>query len=87
MKITLTKTQYQAVNALRGLPNDAHMLVMCSRSTEKGGVLDGDRNAFDALVSHISEDLAHGMHSVSRARALAAVAVKIDPSCADWLGM
>ena len=87
MKVTLTKTQYRAVNDLRGLPHAAHMLVMTSRSTDTGGVLDGDREAFDALVSHISEDLADGMHSASKARTLAAAAVKIDPSCADWLGM
>jgi hypothetical protein len=63
------------------------MLVMCSRTTATGGELDGRPEAFDALVSHISEDIAGKMHSVSKARTLAAVAVKIEPSCANWLGM
>lgn len=87
MKVTLNKTQYQAINDLRGLPPEAHMLVMCARSTEKGGVLDGRKAAFEELVSHIGEELADGMVSEAACRALFSAAVKIDPDCADWLGM
>jgi len=87
MQVTLTKAQHRAVNALRGLPAGAHMLVMCSSSTESGGILDGNSNDFDELVSHINEELADGTISASASRTLAAVCVKIDPSSADWLGM
>ena len=60
-----------------GLPPGAHMLVMCSSSTDSGGVLDGNSSDFDELVSHINEELADGL-SASASRTLAAVCVKID---------
>lgn len=88
MTITLTKAQYRAVNDLRGLPEGAHMMVMCSRPTDKGGgILEGDEADFDELVSFIGESLADGMLSETKARPLRSLCVKIDPDCADWLGM
>ena len=87
MKITLNKSQYRAVNDLRGLPHDAHMLVMCSRMTDKGGILDGSDEAFEELVSFIGEEMADGTLSSTAAGTLRAVCLKIDPGCADWLGM
>ncbi|MFT4625683.1 MAG: hypothetical protein ACI8PZ_004354 [Myxococcota bacterium] len=87
MKVTLNKSQYRALNNLRALPADAHMLIMCSKLTPTGGVLDGSQDAFDELVGFISGEIADGMVSATAARALASLCVKIDPSCADWLGM
>ncbi len=88
MTITLTKAQYRAVNDLRGLPEGAHMMVMCSRPTDKGGgILEGDESDFDELVSFIGESLADGMLSETRGRTLGSLCVKIDPDCADWLGL
>lgn len=87
MRITLNKSEYGAVNDLRGLPRDAHMLIMTGRSTDTGGVLDGSEHAFEALVSFISEELADGVVSARAARALQSLCIKIDPDCADWLGM
>ncbi|MEQ1505862.1 MAG: hypothetical protein ABMB14_26745 [Myxococcota bacterium] len=87
MKVSLTKAEYRAVNALRGLPEGAHMLIMCSSATETGGVLEGSEGAFEELVSFIGEAMADGMLSATAIRALWALCVKIDPDCADWLGM
>jgi len=87
MKVTLSKTQHRAVNDLRGLPHDAHMLIMCSRYTATGGTLEGSEKAFEELVSFISEEMAEGMLSATAARALMSLCIKIDPECADWLGM
>ena len=86
MRVQLNKAQYDAVNDLRGLPEDAHMLVMCSHHTARGGVLDGSEEAFEQLLSFISEELSYGV-SARRARVLYSVAVAIDPDCADWIGM
>ncbi|MEL6346159.1 MAG: hypothetical protein AAFV53_23820 [Myxococcota bacterium] len=86
MKVTLSKAQYRAVNALRGMPYDAHMLIMCSQPTKTGGILEGSQKAFDELVTFISEEMAEGMLSASASRTLSALCVKIDPSCASWLG-
>ena len=87
MRVPLTKAQYRAVNDLRGLPDRAHMLVMCSSATPTGGVLEGSDAAFDELVSFIGEEMAEGMLSAAATRALWSLCVKIDPECADWLGM
>ena len=87
MKVTLSKTQYWAVNDLRGLPHDAHMLLMCSHPTATGGPLEGPDQAFEELVSFIDEKMAVGMLSATATRALLSLCIKIDPECADWLGM
>lgn len=87
MTVTVNKAQYRALHALRGLPEGAHMLLMCSRPTETGGVLDGSEDDFQELVEHIGESIAEGMLSQGAARALSALCVKIDPDCAEWLGM
>ncbi len=87
MKVTTNKSQFRALNDRRGLPPRAHRLVMCSRSTSTGGVLEGTEEDFAELVEFISEELAEGMLSATAARALVSLAVKLDPDCADWLGM
>jgi hypothetical protein len=87
MKVALTKAEYRAVNALRGLPEGAHMLIMCSRLTETGGELSGSEDAFEELVSFIGEEIGEGMLSAAAARTLSKLCVKIDPECGEWLGM
>lgn len=87
MKVSLDKSEYRALNGLRGLPESAHMLVMCSRMTATGGTLMGSVHAFDELVNDISVQIADGLISATAARALYSLCVKIDPDCADWLGM
>lgn len=86
MKLTITRTQWHALNDLRGLPDGAHMLVMCSRPVDKGAVLEGDEAAFRELVEHIGEDLADGMLAGRAAEGLVALCLKIDPRCGAWLG-
>jgi len=87
MKLIVTPEQQRALEKLRGLPDNAHLLLMTSRYTATGGILNGRKKAFTELVEHISEDLAAGMHPVADARRLAEVCLKIDAECADWLGM
>lgn len=87
MKVSINKSQNRALNDLRGLPHAAHMLVMCSRSTPTGAELEGSDEAFAELVSFIGEEMAEGMLSPAASKALRSMCVKIDPECADWLGM
>ena len=87
MKVSLTKAEYRAVNSVRGLPEQAHMLIMCSTVTDTGGVLEGSEDAFEELVSFIGEEMAGGMLSPTASRALRSMCVKIDPDCGEWLGM
>jgi len=87
MTLTLTKAEDRALNALRGLPEGAHMLVMCSRRAETGVILEGPVEDFDELVAFIGDQLADGLVSATAERALVSLCVKIDPDCEDWLGM
>ena len=87
MKVALTKGEYQAVNALRGLPEGAHMLIMCSSPTATGGLLEGSKDDFEELVSFIGEEMVDGSLPASAQRVLYAACLKIDPGCAARLGM
>jgi hypothetical protein len=87
MKVSLNKSQYRALNDLRGLPEAAHMLLMCSLLTDTGGVLEGDEEAFAELVSFIGAEMAEDMLSATASRSLRTLCLKIDPGCAEWLGM
>jgi len=87
MKIALNKSQYRAVNNLRGLPQDAHMLIMCSRATSTGATLEGSEQAFEELVAHIGEELAYDMLPARAVGPLVSLCTKIDPGSEDWLGM
>ena len=87
VRVTVNKSQYRALNELRGLPEEAHMLIMCSRPTKTGGILEGSEEAFEELVSFISDEMAEGMLSATECRTLGALCVKVDPDCRDWLGM
>lgn len=87
MKVDLNQSQYRALNSLRGLPDKAHMLIMCSKPTPTGGTLEGSKQAFDELVEFVSGEIADGMLTASATQALASLCVEIDPDCADWLGM
>ncbi len=62
------------------------MLLMRSRQTEEGAVLDGSEEDFAELVEFIGEDLAEGMLTARAASSLSELCIRIDPSCADWLG-
>jgi len=88
MKVTTDAAQGRALNQLRGLPPDAHMLIMCSKTKPSGAlVLDGSEDDFAQLIDHISEEIADGMLSPRASQALGSLCIKIDPACREWLGM
>ena len=76
MKVSLDKAQYRALNGLRGLPEGAHMLVMCSAPAATGGVVGGDEDAFEELVSFIGTEMAEGMLTATASRALRSLCLK-----------
>ena len=86
MRITLNKGEYRALDRLRGLPADAHLLVMCAAFTTTGCVLDGSEDAFDELVGFIGEELGEGMAPTGDRRALFSICLKISPGSLEWLG-
>ena len=86
MKVTVNRSETRALNNLRGLPEDAHMMLMTMSISVDGGVLEGTAKTLQSLVEFIGELLADGMLSDPDATVLAALCEKIDPSCIDWLG-
>ncbi len=82
MRVQLKPAEALALQDVRGLPEAAHLLVMCMSSD---WVLEGSRASFDLLVDAISEDLADGMHAAETSRLLADICLEIDPTRADWL--
>ena len=87
MRVAIDKREFRSLNDLRGLPTDAHMLIMCARPTPSGDTLEGSKQAFDELVSFISGEIAEGMVHETAISSLSSLCVRIDPGCADWLGM
>lgn len=85
MRVAIDKREFRALNDLRGLPPEAHMLIVCARRTPSGATLEGSEQAFEELVSFISVEIAENM--VPETESLWSLCVKIDPGCADWLGM
>jgi len=63
------------------------MLVMCAHPDPSGDTLEGTKDDFDELVEHISGEFAEGMVSNRDAPLLYAICIKINPDCAEWLGM
>jgi hypothetical protein len=87
MRVSIDKREFRSLNAVRGLPPDAHLLIMCARSTPTGATLEGSEQAFDELVSFISGEIADEMVPETEMSSLSSLCVRIDPGCADWLGM
>lgn len=88
MTLTLTKAQYSAVCDLRGLPQGAHFLIMTSTiAPGGGGVLEGSEEDFEALLSHINEDISEGLVKARALRSLVSVCEMINPDSINWLGV
>ena len=86
MRIKINRSETRALNNLRGLPDDVHMMLMTMTFADDGGVLDGTKETFDFLVEFIGELLAEEMLSDRDASVLTSLCQKIDPGCVDWLG-
>ena len=85
MKSTVNMSQYRALNALRGVPDGVHMMIMCSRRTEDGAEIEGAESDFRALVEFVGEEVAEGLVVGGAARALVALCEEIEPGCSEWM--
>ena len=86
MKITLTKTQYNALDHIYGRPENVHYLIMCAKPTDKGWILEGSDETFNELLEIINEEICEVRCSQKRAKSLIAVCKKVDPKSLDWMG-
>ena len=87
MKVLVSKAQYSALMDIYGPPEDVHYMIMMANSNEKGWTLSGDDEAFESLLSLISEEIGEGLSTKKNARALLGICKKVDPASLDWIGM
>jgi len=87
MNILLSSPQYSALMDIYGPPEDVHYMLMRAMPGEKCWTLSGYEEAFDSLLSVISEEIGEGLCSQKNARALMGTCKKADPALLDWIGM
>jgi hypothetical protein len=87
MEVLITDTQYLALNAIYGPPEDVHYLILLAERRDKGWLLEGEEHVFESLLSTISEEIGEGLCSNTNASRLLSICKKIDPSSLDWIGM
>ena len=87
MKVSISRSQYYALLDTYGPPEDAHYMIMTASESDGKYTLEGDEEAFDSLLSTLSEEIGEGLCTQKNARSLLAISKKIDPACLDWIGM
>lgn len=87
MKILLSRPQYSALMDIYGPPEDVHYMIMTAKPDANGWTISGDEDAFDSMLSVISEEIGEGLCSQRNAKALLGICKKVDPASLDWIGM
>ena len=78
-KIEITKSQYDALNEIRGLHQDAHTMVMVAKRVDSGYLLEGTAETFDHLVSDLSDELHYELSPKYRLKHLRTLMNRIYP--------
>lgn len=78
--LSITRGEYDALDAIRGLEASVHLMVMCARRQENGRfVLEGSQSAFDALQSDLSDEIYHELSPPSRIKQLRKLYQRLSP--------
>ncbi len=85
MRVTLNHDEAHALERQHGMPPEASLLLLAAYITPTSVRLDGHRTAFDGLLEFLGEVLSEGEASEEDAPLLLQVALKIDPTCGDWI--
>lgn len=84
-KFVVTSKEYDALNMIRGLAEDAHYLVMCAKLQKDGSwVLEGSEDAFDQLTSDLSDEIYHHLSPAPRLRHIQKLYDRLNPECGDF---
>jgi len=86
-KITLSNLEYSALMNIRGTPDKVHDMIFGADNLGKDWELEGDEEAFDELLSTISEEICYELSSKKSFPALLRICKKVDPESLDWVGM
>lgn len=83
-KLLITKSQYDALNYIRGLQQDAHYMVILAKEVENGYVLEGTPETFDHLMADVSDEIYHELSPKSRLKHLRSLMCRLEPEAGDF---
>jgi len=78
-KVIVTIQQYDALNNIRGLKEDAHYMVILAKKFDDGYVLEGTDKTFDNLVSDLFDEVEYEMQPKSKLKHLRQLIYEITP--------
>ena len=79
IKLEITEKQYDALQEIRGLKNDGHMMVMTAKRLENGWLLEGTEKTFDRLVTDLYDEVEFEMQPKSKLKHLRQLICEISP--------
>ncbi len=86
-KITVSSSEYSALMNIRGTPDKVHDMIFLADAVGKNWELEGDEEAFDELLSTISEEICYELSPKKSFPALLRVCKKVNPESLNWIGM
>lgn len=78
-KVRITEKQYDALNNIRGLKEDAHYMVILAKKDADGYVLEGTEKTFDNLVFDLFDEVEFEMQPKSKLKHLRQLICEISP--------
>ncbi len=82
-EVLISKTQYSALNEIRGLHQDAFYMVIGAKEYSNGYLLKGKQEVFDALVADLYDEVNY-IAPRTRAKTLRALITRLQPECEDF---
>lgn len=83
-KVTISKTEYHALNMIEGLSQDAFYMVVLAKEDGHGRyLLEGKSETFDRLASDLSDEIYYELSPKSRLKTLRRVYNKVAPQWED----
>lgn len=83
-KVTISKPEYNALNMIKGLSQDAHYMVILAEEDGHGRyILKGKSQTFDNLASDLSDEIYYELSPKNRMKALQRVYDKVAPQWED----
>ena len=83
-RIGITKSQYRALNAIRGLDPSVHYMVIAAKQAPSGYVLEGTSETFDHLVRDLSDEILYELAPRSRLKHLRSLMTRVAPDTDLW---
>jgi hypothetical protein len=82
-EMLITKSQYNALNEIRGLHLDAFHMVVAAKGYSNGYLLKGSTEAFAHLRADLSDEVYHELSPKSRLKHLRTLMYRLEPDAFD----